>query len=171
LVGILTDTRGLRADSTTPDVLNLVSDLARAGGDYAGVMQRTLDAVPYRTLQGWGVALSRLQLDDGLAWTVFPLAEKDRLGIDDGYDLDLGNLLSRTSEANIVAGIVELSDGTVKVSMRARPGYNVAGVAKALGGGGHRLAAGYSIEGPLDAAVARTLEMLRAALQNRQTTG
>jgi len=166
LAGLLTDTRGLRTESTTPQVLSLVGELITAGGDYMAVVRKTLDAVPYRTMLGWGSALNRLQLDGKLAWAIVPMAEKKRLGIDDADDLDLGDLLSRVAEAKIIAAFIEMSDGSVKVSLRARSGYNVASVAKALGGGGHRLASGYSAEGPLDAAVERLLALLRAALRD-----
>lgn len=165
LSGILTDTRGLRTDNTTAETLALVAELVAAGGDYAAVVQKTLDAVPYQQMRGWGVALHNLQLEDDLAWTAFPLREKEQLGIADHDDLDLGNLLSRVAEANVIASFLEMRDGTVKISFRCRPGYNVATLAKALGGGGHRQAAGCSTPGPLDAAVARVLPLARDLLR------
>jgi len=161
LTGILTDTRGLRTEATTPQVLSLVSQLIEAGGDYMAVVQYALDSVPYRQMQAWGVALNRLQLDDGIVWATFPLAEKEKFGLEDHDDLNLSNFLSRIAEAKIVIVFLEMRDGTVKISMRARPGYNVARVAKQLGGGGHRLAAGCSISGSLDEVVAQVLPMLR----------
>jgi len=164
LVALLTDTRGLRTDTTTSGVLNLVGELIAAGGDYMTVVQKTLDSVTYQQMRGWGVALTRLQLDGELAWTTFSLAEKITLGIDDHDDLNLGNLLSRTAEARVIASFLEMRDGTVKISFRARTGYNVAALAKSLGGGGHRQAAGCSVSGPLDAAVARVLPLLREVL-------
>ncbi|MGC9399985.1 MAG: DHH family phosphoesterase [Anaerolineae bacterium] len=166
LLGILTDTRGLRTETTTPEVLATVARLIDAGGDYHTVVQKTLDAVPYHQMRGWGVALSRLQLDDGLAWTTLPLAEKKALGIEDHDDLDLGNLISQVAEARIIATFLEMRDGKVKVSLRARPGYNVAGIAKSLNGGGHRQAAGCSVAGPLEAAVAQVIPLVRRELQH-----
>ena len=164
LLGILTDTRGLRTESTTPEVLATVARLIDAGGDYLTVVQETLDAVPYQQMRGWGVALSRLQLDAGIAWTTFPLAEKRALGIEDHDDLNLGNLVSQVAEAEIIATFLEMHDGSVKVSFRARPGHNVAGIAKSLHGGGHRLAAGCSVSGPLEAATAKVLPLIRQEL-------
>lgn len=161
LVGILTDTRGLRTETTTPAVLRVVSRLIEAGGDYQGVMQRTLDAVSYRKMRAWGAALNRLQLSDAVAWTTFPLSQKQDLDISDHDDLDLGNLLSRVAEAKVIAAFIEMRDGSIKVSMRARPGYNVATVADALGGGGHRQAAGCTIAGPLEVAVTEVLSRLQ----------
>ncbi|MBN2391326.1 MAG: DHH family phosphoesterase [Anaerolineae bacterium] len=169
LVAILTDTRGLRTSNTTPKVLRFVGQLIEAGGDYLGVMQKTLDSVPYQQMRGWAVALERLQLDGEMAWATFPLAEKIALGIEDHDDLDLGNLLSRVAEARIMATFLEMRDGTVKVSLRSRPGYNVAWIAKTLEGGGHRQAAGCSVAGDLDAAQARVLPLVRQELAQRSS--
>lgn len=164
LLGILTDTRGLRTESTTPEVLATVARLIDAGGDYLAVVQKSLDAVPYQQMRGWGVALSRLQLDNSIAWTTLPLEEKRALGIEDHDDLDLGNLVSQVAEAEIIATFLEMHDGSVKVSFRARPGHNVAGIAKSLNGGGHRLAAGCTVSGPLAAATAKVLPLIRREL-------
>ncbi|MGC9349723.1 MAG: DHH family phosphoesterase [Anaerolineae bacterium] len=168
LVGILTDTRGLRTETTTSEVLNIVGGLISAGGDYLRVMQKTLDAVPYKKMRAWGIALDRLKLKGGIGWTTFPLSEKKELNIEDHYDLDLGNLLSRVAEAQIIAAFIEMRDGSVKVSMRARPGYDVATVAYEFGGGGHLQAAGCTLAGPLDGAVDRVLERLWSAMDNRE---
>ncbi len=167
LTGVLTDTRGLRTASTTPAVLAFVANLIKAGGDYTGVVQRTLDAVPFRLMRAWGVAIDRLHLRDGLAWTTLPLTEKMRLNIEDHDDLNLSNFLSRIAEARISVSFLEMRDGTVKVSMRARPGYDVAQIAKALGGGGHREAAGCTLSGALDAVVARVLPLLFSEIKRQ----
>jgi phosphoesterase RecJ-like protein len=168
LVAVLTDTRGLRTSNTTPEVLRFIGQLIEAGGDYPGVMEKTLDSVPYQQMRGWAVALERLQLDGEVAWATFPLAEKTALGIEDHDDLDLGNLLSRVAEAKIMVTFLEMRDGTVKVSLRSRPGYNVAWIAKALEGGGHHQAAGCSVAGDLDVAQARVLPLVRQELARKE---
>lgn len=160
LAAIITDTRGLRTETVTPAVLRWVSELVEAGGDYLGVMQKTLDAVPYRQMRAWGIALSRLQLEDDIAWTALTLEDKAALGIEDYDDLDLGNLLAQTREAQLLASFLEMHDGTVKVSLRARPGFDVAWIAGRLGGGGHVQAAGFSFTGTLEEAQRLTLALL-----------
>ena len=164
LAAILTDTRGLRTQTTTPDVLRTVGELIEAGGDYLAVMQRSLDAVPFGQMRAWGTALQRLRRDGEMAWTTFPLAEKIAQDIEDHDDLNLGNLISRIAEAKVIATFIEMRDDTVKISFRARPGYNVAPIAHALGGGGHRQAAGCSVPGPLETAVEHALAMVRETL-------
>ncbi|MBN1486885.1 MAG: bifunctional oligoribonuclease/PAP phosphatase NrnA [Anaerolineae bacterium] len=165
LTAVLTDTRGLRTETTTPDVLRMVSELIEAGGDYATVVQNALDSTPYKQMRGWGIALNRLQLEGQVAWTTFPKEEKETLGIDDHDDLNLGNLLSQVAEAKVIASFLEMRNRTVKISLRARPGYNVAGVAKSLGGGGHRQAAGCSVQGSLTTATAKVLPLLHKLLE------
>ncbi|HRT31609.1 MAG TPA: DHHA1 domain-containing protein, partial [Anaerolineae bacterium] len=152
----------------TPVVLRFVSELVEAGGDYLGVMQKTLDAVPYRQMRAWGIALSRLQLEDDIAWTALTLEDKAALDIEDHDDLDLGNLLAQTREAQLLASFLEMRDGTVKVSLRARPGFDVAWIAGRLGGGGHVQAAGYSFTGTLEEAQRLTLALLREERARRR---
>lgn len=165
LAALLTDTRGLRTETTTSEVLQLVSRWVEAGGDYLQVMQKTLDSVPYQQMKGWGVALEQLHLENDLAWTTFPLTEKLALGIEDHDDLDLGNFLSRIAEAQIIVTFLEMRDASIKLSFRARPGYNVAWIAKELGGGGHKQASGCSIPGPLETAPERVLPLVREELR------
>jgi len=164
LVAILTDTRGLRTSGTTPEVLRTVSQLIEAGGRYQEVMEKSLNSVPFEQMRAWGIALQRLHLDGELAWTTFPLSEKLAMGIEDHDDLDLGNFISRVAEAQVIVTFIEMRDGTVKISFRSRPNHNVAPIAYELGGGGHRQAAGCSVPGPLDEAVARALSLVRETL-------
>ena len=129
-MGLLTDTRGLRTDSTTPAVLRLVSELIEVGGDYLGAMRKTLDAVPYQTMRGWGVALNGLQLKGRVGWAAVPIAEKHALGIED-HETSTSVTCSACCRAKSRA-FIEMSDATVKVSLRSRQGYNVASIAHAF---------------------------------------
>jgi phosphoesterase RecJ-like protein len=54
------------------------------------------------------------------------------------------------------------------VGMRAAPGLDVAQIALRFGGGGHALAAGFSISGPLEAAEGRVLDALRVDLARQR---
>jgi phosphoesterase RecJ-like protein len=57
-----------------------------------------------------------------------------------------------------------MEDNIIKVSFRSRPGYNVAWIAKQLGGGGHRQASGCSLPGQLDSVIAKVLPLVREEL-------
>lgn len=47
----------------------------------------------------------------------------------------------------------ELKDGSVKISLRSNGRVDVHQIAKSLGGGGHRMAAGVTVGGPMDRAI------------------
>ena len=63
----------------------------------------------------------------------------------------------------VAAVIKQQRDGRFKVSLRSRGSHDVAAVASTFGGGGHRLAAGYTSPYGL----ARTIETLTSALRTR----
>ena len=58
----------------------------------------------------------------------------------------------------------EAGDFEYKVSLRAKGEIDVAEVAQAFGGGGHRNAAGFMTKGSLEAVKARVIEALKGTL-------
>ena len=56
----------------------------------------------------------------------------------------------------------ELPDRRYRISLRSKGEVNVSSVAEHFGGGGHKCASGFSLEGPLAVAVSRVVERLRA---------
>lgn len=59
-----------------------------------------------------------------------------------------------------VVFLVKTNGGTARVNLRAKGSTDVGSIARSLGGGGHRAAAGVTIEGGLEAAVGRLLPLL-----------
>jgi phosphoesterase RecJ-like protein len=70
------------------------------------------------------------------------------------------DIVRRTREAEVTAVLKEEGDGTVRVSLRSLGSVDVCRIAQAEGGGGHRFAAGFSSDDPIDVVVTR----IRAAL-------
>jgi phosphoesterase RecJ-like protein len=70
------------------------------------------------------------------------------------------DIVRTTQQAEVAAVFKEVDPRHWSVSMRAKAEVDLAAVASTFGGGGHRLAAGYSTVGSIDDAVAS----LRAAL-------
>ena len=62
---------------------------------------------------------------------------------------DLIDVIRTARDVDVAALVKQQKDGRFKVSVRSRGGHDLAAVASAFGGGGHRLAAGYtSAHGP-----------------------
>ncbi|MDO5119108.1 MAG: bifunctional oligoribonuclease/PAP phosphatase NrnA [Coriobacteriales bacterium] len=56
----------------------------------------------------------------------------------------------------------EVPGGKVRGNLRSKTGRDISGVARALGGGGHRAASGFTIEGTVDDALSAALPLLQA---------
>ena len=167
LTGIVTDTMGFRTTNVSAATLRAAADLVDCGADIADISLRALHRRPHATAQMWGLGLERMKLQDGLLWTSIPREALRRAGVE-GSPSSSGLVNFLADVEGVAMGVVlsEMQDDDkVRVGMRAVPPYNVAEVAVRLGGGGHALAAGCALEGPLDKAeatvVAACLEAIR----------
>ena len=73
-------------------------------------------------------------------------------------------LVFQLKEAVGAALIREREDGTYKVSLRSRGEIDIEKIARQHGGGGHRNAAGFALEGDGEEVRRRVVEMLAATL-------
>jgi phosphoesterase RecJ-like protein len=162
LTGLVTDTLGFRTNNVTADTLRIATALMEAGASLTDITARTLDSKPFRMIELWKHALNSVTLDNAVIAANVAQVDLKAAHLDDVTDGGLVSLLNQVNEARVAAVFKELPDGRVEISLRSKPGYDVAQVAFAVGGGGHKQASGATIEGPLDAARARILPMLQA---------
>ncbi len=166
LTGIVTDTLCFRTDNVTAGVMGKAQRLMEAGAPYTEITQRTVMRVSYDALRLWAEVLPSMRLEPGgVLWAVIDLPTRQKLGYTANRDGGLVSQLVSADVANIAAVFREKDDGAIEIGFRAKPGFDVSGVAVALGGGGHPLASGCTIPGPLEAAIARTLPMLADAVK------
>ncbi|MEA2007988.1 MAG: bifunctional oligoribonuclease/PAP phosphatase NrnA [Chloroflexota bacterium] len=150
LTGIIMDTLGFRTSNMTPKALRMAAKLQEAGADLPTLYRRALFQRSYEALQYWGAGLSKIERDGRLIWTTLSLADRRKIGYPGRDDADLVNVLSSVEDMDICVIFIEQSDGTVKVSWRAKLGFDVSSVAIQFDGGGHKPAAGATIQGQLD---------------------
>ncbi len=149
LTGLLTDSLGFRTSSSNPLTLRIAAELQELGANLPELYRKAMLEKSYEAVQYWGRGLSRIEMEDGLVWTSLSLEDRQAADYPGRDDADLINILSRIRDAYISVIFVEQKDGTVKVSWRSQPGYDVAEVALQFGGGGHKPAAGAEIRGDL----------------------
>jgi phosphoesterase RecJ-like protein len=94
----------------------------------------------------------------GLVYAV--VGNKDWIGSRPEEVESIVDIVRTTQQAEVAAVFKEIAPQQWSVSMRAKAAVDLAAVASLFGGGGHRLAAGYSTTGSIDDAVAS----LRTAL-------
>jgi phosphoesterase RecJ-like protein len=164
LTGIITDTIGFRVASTSPAVLRTAADLFERGADLPTLYAKALLTRSYEAVRYWGAGLSALKLEDRLLWTRLTLEDRRAVNYPGRDDADLVNILQTVEDADVFVIFIEQNDGTVKVSWRARPGFDVSQIALRFGGGGHKPAAGASIQGSLEEVIQKVLDATRPIL-------
>jgi phosphoesterase RecJ-like protein len=164
LTGIVTDTLGFRTSNVTPRVMKAAMRTMEAGASLSQVTHYAFHQRPLAELALLANGLNRLQAKDGLAWSEIQLADRQAYPQLKSGDAGLVGMLARTKEIHIAAVFTEKENNQVEISFRADPGFDVSQLALSLGGGGHPAASGCTIEGPLEAAKARVLPMMRATL-------
>lgn len=163
LTGMITDTIGFRTSNMTPLALRLAASLMDLGANLPEIYQRTLVNKSYEAARYWGLGLEKLRREDGLVWTSLSLNDRHEAQYPGSDDADLVNILSSV-ESSVALIFIEQKHAHVKVSWRARPGYDVSKIALQFGGGGHAAAAGADIAGTLDSVQRDVLEATRTML-------
>lgn len=161
--GLVTDTGKFQYEATTPETLRIAARLREHPFDHARLAQALYEDNPATYLQLVGVALGRLEhvADADLVWTYLTQADLQEAGMHPAETDDLIDVIRTARDVDVAAIVKQQKDGRFKVSVRSRGGHDLAKVAAAFGGGGHRLAAGYtSAHGP-----AETAERLAKALR------
>ncbi|MGH3885058.1 MAG: DHH family phosphoesterase [Pseudonocardiaceae bacterium] len=160
--GLVTDTSCFRRAAPSTHVI--AGRLLSAGVDPNATTRELLDTHPFGWLAMLGTVLGRAQLEPasaqglGLVHTTVRLA--DAAGLRSEEVESVVDLVRTTSEAEVAAVLKEVGPDGWSVSLRAKQRLDVSAAAAELGGGGHRLAAGFRANGTAE----DVLDALRTAL-------
>jgi len=161
--GLVSDTGRFQYEAVKPDVLRLAAELREHAFDHAGLAQGLYEDNGIEYLRVLGTALSRIkhEPDADMVWTYLTRADLADAGVHPAETDDLIDVVRTAREADVTVVLKQQRDGRFKVSMRSRGGHDLASIASAHGGGGHRLAAGYTSGlGPVD-----TIDALKRSLR------
>ena len=163
--GLVTDTGRFQYQAVGPDTLRLAAELREFPFDHTRLVQALYEDNRAAYLRVLGLALRRIRLEPeaDLVWSYLTVADLREAEVEPSEADDLIDVVRTAREADVAAVIKQQRDGRFKVSLRSRGGHDVAAVASAFGGGGHRLAAGYTSPYGL----AQTVETLTSALRTR----
>jgi bifunctional oligoribonuclease and PAP phosphatase NrnA len=160
--GLTTDTGSFRWAS--PRALRLAARLIEIGVDNAAISRTLMDSHPFAWLPLLSRVLGSAQLQPdaaggrGLVYAV--VENQDWISSRPEEVESIVDIVRTTQQAEVAAVFKEVEPQQWSVSMRAKADVDLAAVASVFGGGGHRLAAGYSTTGSIGDVVAS----LRAAL-------
>lgn len=149
LTGLVTDTQGFRISATNSRTLKIAQDLMGKGAPLSQIMAQTLNRRTYEEVELWKLALPSVRLQDGLIYAAVSRSDMRKAGLDKAGDGGLVSYLVTVDKASVSIVFKELPKNKIEVGFRAKPGYDVGGLAFQLGGGGHMLASGCTMTGTL----------------------
>lgn len=166
LTGIVTDTGSFRFRNTTPEALSLGAFLLEHGGDITLVNEEVFQSKTLSSVRLLGYALEKMKLGahEQIAWTTLSAHDFEAADARDEDTEGFVNELLFITSVQIAAILREPKPGKVRCSLRSRGDYDVAEVARHFGGGGHRNAAGCTIEADLMDAEAQLVARMKACL-------
>lgn len=163
---LISDTGNFRFSNSTGKVHRLAADLIEQGVQPARSYQRIyLQDTPSK-VKLWGRALERMELLAEGRFGLMVISLEDMKAIGATHD-DLDELVqqpTRLASVEVAGLLYETVEGPIKLSLRSKEAVDVNAVCKLFGGGGHRLASGAKLDGPLQAAKARVEAAVSAQL-------
>ena len=153
--GIVTDTGRFQYSNTSPEVLEMATELSRFDLPIADMSRQLFEEHRFSYLQLVATALQRAELDQQRRFVATWITANDleRFGVEMDEAEGLIDLVRRTAEADVSCVLKESSEGT-KVSLRSVTDFDVSAIAMKFGGGGHRAAAGFSDARPISQVLA-----------------
>ena len=162
--GISTDTGCFRYANTTAHSYRVAAACMEAGAELFPINQRLFDtnSLAKLRLQGWMAENTRFFAGGKLAVCALPRSVEQAIGVTED-DMDNVSGFPRSIEGVEMAAMLrENADGTVKISVRAVPGYDASAVCAHFGGGGHKGAAGATVNMPLHDAASAVAQIMTA---------
>lgn len=152
---LMTDTGRFQYQNTTPAALRAATEMVEAGADPAAISSEVYQSRSFASLMLEKTMLENAVVaEDGL-WSFSSLRKNDfdRLGAVKADAEPLVDVMRSLAGVRVACMLREQSDG-VRGSLRAKgDAVDVSDLARRIGGGGHRAAAGFTFEGTLDEAL------------------
>jgi bifunctional oligoribonuclease and PAP phosphatase NrnA len=162
--GIVTDTGRFQYENARPETLRLAADLLALGVPAPDIAQVVFDSSPFEYLKLVGRVLERAVLIEEERFVYSWITQEDlaETGVALEETEKLIDQIRSTRAADVAAIFKQQPDGAFRVSMRSRGAVSVGAIARAHGGGGHELAAGFTAP-----EVGAAAEAIRSALHAR----
>ena len=162
-VAISTDTGSFQYPNTTARTFEIASELVRAGVDVGRVSQQLYENFPRRRVELLRELLGTMRFEGNGRVASFSLTLKmaKDLGVLPEDNEGLIDHLRAIRGVIVAVFFEELADGKVRVSMRSKTAdVDVCAICEKFGGGGHTLAAGARVRGPLAEVEKKVLEAI-----------
>lgn len=168
-IALGTDTGWFRHANTNTESLLLAAKLTALGAQPTPLYDALFDSNPIARQKLVGTVLSRIssKLDGKLiySWLTLKDFEQNQARFPDAEDIIV--YLRGTRGAEIVVFFLEVNETTTRINLRSKTTLDVCQVAQNFGGGGHKLAAGASLQTALKEAMEKVLKECEKCILSR----
>jgi phosphoesterase RecJ-like protein len=166
LTGIVTDTGCFRFGNADTVSLKAAASLIELGADLSKINEKVWNTRPTTQIHMLQRAFNHLNLSHGnrLAVTYLGRPDYEATGAHDEDTEGIASEIARIEDVDIAAVFREAKPGHVRVSVRSRGDIDIAEVCRMFNGGGHKNAAGCTIDAGVEEAMARMVPALEACL-------
>lgn len=151
---VATDTGCFRYANAQPQTYEVAAACARATSHLRELNHLLFETVSLARLrlQGWMVENALFLQDGKVCICPIPLEVEQRLSLTEDDMENISGFPRSIEGVQIAATLRQEADGKIKVSVRALPEHDAAAICAKFGGGGHRGAAGATLELSMDEA-------------------
>lgn len=154
LTGIMGDTVFLRYCEDSKKTLKVVADLVNRGADKDRISENFYERYEFDTIKLLGEFLNRMEKRGDFIWSAIPYGVFEKYGKPEGVREMAADLFFRGIKgAEFGIAILEFKKNEISLSFRSKKNTDVSGLASLFGGGGHKNAAGATIEGSFEKTV------------------
>lgn len=167
MYGILGDTRLFQYGPISGRTFATVQKLVDAGANINELTYQMRETNSSAVIILFGLALSRMTVEAGVAWTHLTLEDFERVGLEADGVIQCADTMLAAEDVFLGVELAEIPDGHLRMSLRAEDGYRVDYIAEALGGGGHPKAGGATLRDmTVSEAIEKIVPMLKEEYQN-----
>ena len=166
-IALSTDTGWFKFGNTDSRIFHTAAELIDAGARPNEIYSLLYQSFTPARIYLMGRMLEHLELHaDGRIATQYILRKDfDETGATGADTENLIDECQRIGSVQAAAMFVELADGGFRCSLRSKGVIDVRKIAQKYGGGGHTLAAGVNLEGPLEKALKTVVNEITAQLE------
>lgn len=165
---IVTDTGRFQYQNADSEAFAVASKLVEAGASPSDIALSVYqsDRLSYLHLEAKVMGRISTFADGRIAYSYTTYADIVDSGVDVSECDGLVDVVRRVAGAEIVLFLKQISPEQVRGNLRAKTDLDISGVARELGGGGHKAASGFTFDGDIDEALTQTLPKLRALFES-----
>lgn len=163
LTGVITDTDHFTNSATSSTALDAASVLMEKSGKHRHIKETIYNRTSLDAFKLWGIVFERLckNIELDIVYTYVTQQDLTEFALTETESEGMANFLNAISEGKAGLIIKEIEPGKWKGSFRTtRDDVDVARIAQALGGGGHKKAAGFTVLGTREEAFEKIFSVM-----------